>query len=146
MNENTYKLISVVLLCSTILSGVLTIYYNYQLKELENDYKTLLGEFEDFTALIDIMIDYGNGTIAWYNNTRISIGSSVLDATILACEVEYQIFNYGSFVTKINGLEQDASHFWLWSIYDNDWVMGSVGADMYNIHDDDIIGWTYTSF
>ena len=146
MNENTYKLMAVALLCTTIAAGALAVNYNYQLRALDEDYQIVLEDLEDFTAQVDIMIDYGNETIVWYNDTRIQVGASVLDATIVACETEYQTSDFGSFVTTVNGLEQDASHFWIWSIHENEWTMGPVGADQYSIHDGDVIGWTYTSF
>ena len=146
MNENTYKLMAVALLCTTIAAGALAVNYNYQLRALDEDYQAVIEELEDFTAQVDIMIDYGNGTVQWYNDTRIQTSASVLDATVLACDVEYQTSDFGSFVTTVNGVEQDASHFWIWSFYDDGWEVGMVGADQYNIHDGDIIGWTYTSF
>ena len=146
MNENTYKLMAVALLCTTIAAGALAVNYNYQLRALDEDYQAVIEELEDFTTQVDIMIDYGNGTVQWYNDTRIQTGASVLDATVLACDVEYQTSDFGSFVTTVNGVEQDASHFWMWSTYDDGWEVGMVGADQYNIHDGDIIGWTYTSF
>lgn len=146
MNENTIKLIAVALLCTTIAAGALAVNYNYQLQVLDEDYQAVLEELEDFTALVDVMIDYGNDTIVWYNDTRIQIGANVLDATIVACDTEYQTSDFGAFVTMVNGVEQDTSHFWLWSIYLDEWTIGTVGADQYKIHDGDIIGWTYTSF
>jgi hypothetical protein len=146
MNEKTYKLIAVVLLCTTIGAGALAINYNFQLKELEEDYQIVLKELEDFSALVNIMVDFGNGTVIWYNDTRIQTGASVLDATLIAVEADYQTSDFGSFVTSINGKEQDSTHFWIWSVYEDEWGMGPVGADQYNLHDGDIIGWTYTVF
>ena len=146
MNENTYKLAAVALLCTTIAAGGLALYYNYQLTALKADYETVLEELADFTAVVDIMIDYGDGNVVWFNDTRIQTGSSVLNATILTCEAEYQTSDFGSYVTSLNGVAQDGSHFWLWSFYDGGWESGAVGADQYYLHDGDIIGWTYTSY
>ena len=146
MNENTYKLMAAAFLCTTIAAGGLAFYYNYQLGTLQADYDTVLEELADFTAVVDIMIDYGDGNIVWYNDTRIQTGASVLDATILACETEYQTSDFGSYVTSIDGVAQDGSNFWLWSFYDDSWESGAVGADQYYLHDGDIIGWTYTFF
>ena len=146
MNENTYKLLAVAFLCTTIAAGALALNYNYKYTTLETDYQTVLGELEDFTALVDIMIDYGNGTIVWINETRIQTGADLMEATGLACNIEYQTSDFGSFITKINGVEQDSNHFWLWNYYDKGWQMGPVGADQYSLHDGDVVGWTYTSF
>ncbi len=146
MNENTYKLIAAALLCTTIAAGALALNYNYKYTTLEKDYHTVLTELDDFTALVDIMIDYGNGTVVWYNDTRIQTGASLLEATGLATNVEYQTSDFGSFITSVNGVEQDTTHFWIWNLYDGAWEMGPIGADQYSLHDGDVVGWTYTSF
>lgn len=146
MNENTYRLIALALLCTTIASGALALNYNYKYNTLEKDYQTVLQELDDFTALVNIKVDYGNGTIAWYNNTRIQTGSSLLNATGLAANIEYQTSDFGSFITSVNGVQQDSTHFWIWNYYDGAWEMGPVGADQYSLHDGDVVGWTYTSF
>jgi len=146
MNENTYKLLAVAFLCTTIAASALALNYNYKYTVLETDYQVVLGELADFTALVDIMIDYGNGTIVWYNETRIQTGADLMESTGLACDIEYQTSDFGSYITKINGVEQDSAHFWLWNYYEEGWQMGPVGADQYSLHDGDIVGWTYTSF
>ena len=146
MNENTYKLIAVALLCTTIAAGALAVNYNYKLSALENDYQTVLEELEDFTVQVDIKIDYGSEGIVWFNDTRIQVGANLLEATGVACEIEYQTSDFGSFITSINGVEQDTSHFWIWSFYEAGWEMGPVGADQFTLHDGDVVGWTYTSF
>lgn len=145
MNENTYKLIAVALLCTTIAAGALALNYNYQLRVLEEDYEIVLSELADFTAQVNILVDYGNGTVQWYNDTRIQTGASVLDATVIACGAEYQTSDFGAFITSVNGVQPDSAHFWMWSTYEDGWEVGMVGADQYNIHDGDIIRWTYTS-
>lgn len=146
INENTYKLLAVVFLCTSIASGALAVNYNYKLRELDEDYKTTLESLEKFTVEVDIKIDYGNGSVVWYNNTRVNVGGSLLNATVNNLPIDYRTFEYGAFVTSINGLEQNDSHFWVWSYYDGEWRAGSVGADQHILHDGDIVGWTYTSF
>ncbi len=146
MNENTYKLLAAAFLCTTIAASALALNYNYKYTTLEEDYQTVLGELEDFTALVDIMVDYGNGTIVWFNDTRIQTGENLLQATGLVCDIEYQTSDFGSFITSVNGLEQDATHFWIWNLYEDEWTMGPVGADQYSLHDGDVVGWTYTSY
>ena len=146
MNENTYKLLSVALLCTTIAAGAMAVYYNFQLNTLRGDYDAVLGELEDFTILVDIMVDFGDDSVEWYNDTRVQIGSNVLDAAVLACDAEYQTSEFGAFVTSIGGVAMDSESFWLWSMYEDGWEVGMIGADQQVIHDGDIIGWTFTSF
>lgn len=146
MNETTYKLVAVVFLCTTIAAGALAVNYNYQLSTLQKNYQAVIDELDDLTVQVNIMIDYGDGNITWFNDTRIPVGSNLLGTTGITCDIDYQTSDFGSFITSINGVEQDATHFWLWSFYEGGWNMGSVGADQYTLHDGDVVGWTYTSF
>lgn len=146
MNENILKIVAAALLCTTIAAGGFALNYYYKNTVLESSYQKLLVELEEFTALVDIMIDYTNGTVIWYNETRIHIGASLLNATEIVCDIKVQSTNFGSFVTSVNGVSQDANHFWIWSIYEDEWSMGPVGADQYTLQDGDIVGWIYTSF
>jgi hypothetical protein len=146
VNKNVLKLVAVVLLCTTIAAGAFALNYYYKYTVLEEDYLELLVQFDEFSAHVNIMVDYGNGTVVWYNDTLIHLGANLLNATDIACDIEVQSSNFGSFVTSINGLAQDASNFWIWSIYEEEWSMGPVGADQFILHEGDIVGWTYTSF
>lgn len=146
MNESNVKLIALVLLCTTITSGVLAINYRYNYTKIRDDYETTLKELEDFTINVNIMIDYGNGTINWYNNTRVQIGANLLELTDSIFDIEYQTSEYGSFVTSVNTIEQDSTHYWIWNYYEDGWEMGPVGADQYILHEGHVIGWSYTSF
>jgi hypothetical protein len=146
MSESTYKLIAVVLLCTTIATSALAVNYNYRLMTLEEDYHKVIEELDDFTVQVNILIDYGDGEIEWFNDSRIQVGANLLVATGSVCDIKFQTSNLGSFVTSINGVDQDSTHFWIWSFYDTKWEMGPVGADQHILHNGDVIRWTYTSF
>lgn len=133
------------LLCTTITAGALALQYRHQASMIREDYELTLKELENFTALVNIKIDYGND-VAWYNDTRISHGTSLIDATRMIVELEVQESELGAFVTSVGGVEGDASHFWIWSYLDEAWMMGAVGADQWTLHDGDVVAWTYTTF
>lgn len=144
MDEKTLKIAAAVLLCTTIAAGALALQYNYQLSRLKEDYGLILQELEEYTALVNIKIDYGDRVI-WYNGTRISLGSSVIDATSEVVELEVQEMELGSFVTSVGGVAGDASHFWIWSYYVEGWETVFVGADQWTLHNGDVVAWTYTT-
>ena len=147
MNENTYKLAAIALLCTTIAAGALALNYQYKYTQLENDYQQLTGGLENFTIQVDLMIDYGDGTVEWYNETRIQTGANLWDLTLENCDVEYEMYDFGAFITSINGVEADDSHYWGWSyLEENSWSMGMVGAEQYNLHDGYVVSWIYTGF
>ena len=145
MSEKNLKIAAAVLLCAAITAGAYALQYRHQAATLRLDYERTLKELEDFTALVNIKIDYGNET-TWYNDTRVSLGTSLLNATGKLVEVEAQESELGSFVTSLGGVVGDSSHYWMWSIYDGGWEMGPVGADQWTLHDGDVVAWTYTAF
>lgn len=147
MNENTYKLAAIAFLCTTIATGAMALNYQYKYTQLEKDYKLLNDELSDYTIQVDLMIDYGNGTIEWFNGTRIQTGANLWDLTEETCSIESTQYEFGAFITAINGLDADDAHYWSWSEYTTEgWSMGMVGADQYNLHDGYIVAWIYTGF
>ena len=145
MNEKHLQLIAAVLLCTTIISGASAVQYNYKYSQLKADYDATLNELDTYSVLVDLMVNNGE-TIVWFNETRVKVGSSLLDVSDSVLEIDYQFYDFGVMVTGIDGVNADSSHFWGWNIYEDGWVMGMVAADQFTVHDGDILAWTYTSF
>ncbi len=145
MSEQTYKIAAAVLLCTTIIAGALAVQYNVKLQASETEYSILLEELEDTTAMINILIDFGEGS-TWFNGTRVPLGSSLLNATSYVADLELQSAEWGVFVLSIDEVGGDANSFWLWDYHDEGWRAGPVGADQWTVHDGDLLRWTYTSF
>ena len=145
MSEQTYKIAAAVLLCTTIIAGVLAVQYNAKYLASETEYNILLEELEDTTAKISVKIEYGEESV-WYNDTRVPLGTSLLNATSYVAEIEAQSSDWGVFIVSINEVGGDANSFWLWDYLDDEWQAGPVGADQWTVHDGDILRWTYTSF
>jgi len=144
MSDERSKLLTWALLCVALTTSALTLHLNYKYNQLYEEYTIALEALDNYTVSIDIMIDDGTHVV-WYNNTRVAVGASLLDATLQITEVEYQTYDIGAFVTSLNGLSGDSSHFWLWSKYEDGWVAGSTAADHYTLHDGDILAWIYTT-
>jgi hypothetical protein len=143
MSESMFKWVSLGLLCTSIVAGGLAFYYLNQYNVLKADYEATIKELEDLTVLVDILIDYGD-EVEWYNDTRIPLGTDLVTATSIICDIEYSMSEWGAFVNSINGVEGDSSTFWLWNYYDNGWFMGEVGADQRILHDGEILSWVYS--
>ena len=90
------------------------------------------------------IVDYGDGTIEWYNKTRLAVGTDLMTATGLLAEIEYTESEWGAFVDTINGVGEDPGTWWLWNYYEEGWQMGPVGADQWILHNGDVLSWTYT--
>jgi len=152
-NKNVWIWTTAVLLCTNIAVGYLYINENAQLKKLRSEYEVLekaiedaQGSLEELTITVNIKIDNGE-TVTWFNSTRIPINSNLLEATEYIADLEYNIGEYGAFITRLNGIGGDANMFWVWNYYENDsWEYGPVAADSYTLSDGDTIAWVYTSF
>jgi len=102
--------------------------------------------------LVNVALDYGNGTVKWFNSTPLPVGSTVLKALLaVAGRVEYTYGKWGAYVTSIDGvsekiLSKSEGYSWLWHIYDasqRKWVLGPVAADQYVLKDGDTVMWRY---
>lgn len=118
-----------------------------ELFEEFEDIKSVLGmlqsELNSLTILVNLKLDYGNGTISWYNNTRVPVGTTLFNATDRIADVEYTVFEIGVFVDSINGVGDKPGRWWLWYYYDNEWKYGPVGSNQWILHDGDIVSWIY---
>jgi len=146
MSDSAYKWAAALLLCTTLAAGAAAVYLNNRVNALEAEYERTLGELEEFTATVDVKIDYGNGTATWYNDTRIGAGESLLNATLRVADLDYTMYEFGVFVNTVNGVGGDTDKYWLWSYIDDGWQPGMVGADQWRLHDGDTVAWTYTGF
>jgi hypothetical protein len=112
-------------------------------------YSGIMGNLE---LKVDLCIDYGNGTVIWFNATSMPVGSTLFDLLQKEAVVDY---NYWAMmepghmlVTSINGLEQNYTTFeyWFWYYWDAEtgkWVHGLVGCDAWKLKNDGIYKWAY---
>jgi len=115
---------------------------------LQAAYEALLADVEDLTINIDLLIDYGDGNVVWLNDTRVPLDVNFLKALELLAEIEYTTSEYGAFVTKVDGIGDDPTKYWLWFWYDTEaesWAYGPSAADFWVLHDGDVVSWEYTA-
>lgn len=144
LNKKNLKLLTFALLSTTILTSSYSVFLRSQYIEIKKENQKILGELDNFTSQVDIMIDYGNGTIIWYNNTRIIPGESLLNATQEIADIDYSVSEFGAFINSINGVEGTQNNFWIWNYYEDGWVMGLTGAGKKYLHEGDVVSWKYT--
>ena len=130
--------------------------------ELLNDYNSLaqsyeterqnlthiLQQYESCIMLVNICIDYGNGTILWYNQTIVPLGCNLLQATRMVAQVNstYWPAYQASFVDAINGVWNKGSYYWMWYRWDGKskvWKYGDCGADLYTLSNGEVAKWRY---
>jgi hypothetical protein len=146
MNSSSFKWISAGLLCTTLVMGMTSLYLYTQIETLQAENQRTLNELDKFTMEVNIKIDYGNGSMRWYNNTRVNVGDRLLNATGDVVNVSSSQSSLGAFINSINNVGGDPNHWWIWWYYDNGWKQGPVGADQWILHEGDIVSWIYTGF
>lgn len=170
MNLKIYRALIILFLLWSIMSTISLAYYYNQYLSLSRQYNELYGDYkelvEQYNSLVEenrklnasliyvnMLIDYGNGTYKWFNNTILTRNTTLFQATVKICLVEYKVYPFGVYITSINGLREkktaSGGYFWIWYYWNttsNKWEMGSVGADRYILSNKDIIMWKYTKF
>ncbi|MEM1509850.1 MAG: hypothetical protein QXY49_06430 [Thermofilaceae archaeon] len=156
------KLLIVVLLIWAISASSLAA-YNYlraeklasEVSHLTTVLSTTESELHDLRmriVIVNIGIDYGNGTVKWFNVTPLSKGATVLKALLaVASRVEYTYGPWGAYVTSVNGVKEEIiasneGYSWLWYIYDKEkgvWIPGPVASDQYELPDGSSVKWIY---
>ncbi|MCX8169153.1 MAG: DUF4430 domain-containing protein [Candidatus Methanomethylicia archaeon] len=102
------------------------------------------------TISVKILVDYGNGSRRWYNDTKISMGGSVFEALKNIVKVEYKEYPFGVFIEAIGGVYNDPRKmmYWMWWRWDSDrkmWILGEVACDKYIPVSGEIFAWKYTN-
>jgi len=142
--------VSAGLLCGLIAASTIAAYYYGESTKYQNFYKDTFQDLEALTIQVSILIDYGNGSREWHNNTRVPIGISLLNATRMVAEVNFTVYpGLGVFVNTINKVGGGPSRYWLWYYWNpltSKWEMGMVACDAYILHHGDTLSWVYTSF
>jgi len=150
MNRNSAWLwVSAAFMCTTILASYAAISFYSQAESYKKNYQVLLEDLESLTILVDIKIDYGNGTVVWYNDTRVPLNSTLLAATKIVSSVDYTTSALGAFVDNINGVGDDPRIFWLWYFWDcqsRKWESGPVGSGQWMLQSGDVVSWICTPF
>jgi hypothetical protein len=124
-----------------------TVYYYGENQRYQQLYQKTLGDLKAVSIQVNILINYGNGTKEWHNNTRVPIGYSVFNVTRMIAEVNYKLEEWGVFVTAINGVGGTGSYWnwWYWNATSSMWQYGPIGCGAFILHEGDLVGWIYTS-
>jgi len=136
-----------------VVSIILNLYLASQLVMLNQKVSELNRALSENTVVANLVINFGNGTRKWYNNTLLPFGSSLLNLTLKATNgnVEYSIGKYGAFVMGISNVGTKftkKNYYWLWYKWNStskSWELGATSADNYKVMNGDILGWVYAN-
>jgi hypothetical protein len=105
-------------------------------------YSDLLGKTYKSIIHVNIGINYGNGTVEWFNGTEARAGDTLSNVTMRIAN--YTVDPSGAFVNSINGVSYSGSYYWIWWMWTTwGWFDGKVGADRYAVGDGEILCWYY---
>ena len=97
----------------------------------------------------DILIDFGNGTRFWYNDTQVQPGWNMYVETVVLSHGDLQAQWYPDYqehlVTGIDGVSDSQTMSWfLWTYNETaSWQTSQVGADLLPVYNGSVIAWTY---
>lgn len=120
---------------------------------------TLIGEYPDQvrpipTSLfaVNVLIDPGNGTRHWYNDTHVQAGWDMYITTVVLLNGSVGATWYpqyaAHFINSIGGTQNSATKSWfLWTFNQSaSWQVAQAGADMIPAVNGSSFAWTYCQF
>ena len=148
-SKTLYGIIVVLIAIVLIVSSVGGLYY-LKYSQVSSDNSIYLKQLDQLSVKYtsNILIDYGNGTHTWYNDTSLEPGSNVYAATVLVTDgnVNATCCEFGShFVTGIGGVQSTGSEsWWLWTYNETaSWQTAQLGPDEITVLDGSVFAWTF---
>jgi hypothetical protein len=111
--------------------------------------QTLFTKNQPQTYLtVATLINYGNGTSRWYNQTRVPSQWNFYQLTnsIARVEATYYPTVNEHLITAIDGVRSTIQSYWtLWVFCQPSkaWTASKVGADLLKLTDGKVLGWSY---
>ncbi len=139
--------LALVMTCTTVITSATALYYYMSYSASEKRYAVTLADLDSLTFTAKILVKYGNGSGVWYNQTRIPIGWSLLQATnkTTGGKVFGQRYSLGTFVTEINGVSGNGPKYWItYSSNGTRWVLLETAPEQYILRQGEIVGWYLT--
>lgn len=150
VGRSAWMWVSLGFLCLLIVASYLAAYYYSESVHYRSLYERASADLKRLTMPVNILIDYGNETRTWHNDTLVPREASLLLATKVVARVENITYpEMGAFVTSINGVGGEANRYWIWYIWNpekKEWEWGPVASDKYILKEGDTVMWRYEKF
>jgi len=119
--------------------------------ELSNLWSQYVGLRPPASSLYsaDILVDFGNGTSHWYNNTLIQPGWNMYVTSVVLSRGNLQAQWYPEYqehlISGIDGISNSGSTYWFLWTYNGTagWQVAQVGADDLPVYNGSVFAWTY---
>lgn len=143
----------VILIAGLLLSSTLAGYYLLQYQQAQNDANHYLAELDQSRSSLplttNILLDFGNGTHVWYNDTVVQPGWNLYLATVDVTRGNMNATWYPSYgehlVTAIDGVQDTANETWFIWTYNStmSWQVSASGADQLQTFSGTVFAWSY---
>ena len=148
--KTLYGIIAI-LVAVLVITSSLTAYYYFEYSKQTSINEEYAGQLNllNVKYVSNILVDYGNGTSDWYNNTAIQPGWNLYITMQVITNGQIDATYYPSlgehFVTGLNGVQQTSSvSWWLWTYNSSaSWQPAQSGADQIQVLNNSIYAWTF---
>ncbi len=127
-------------MCWAIAATFSTGYFLYQ-------YTDLAERTRGIPIQVNLGLNYGNGTLRWFNATNATTGMTVLDITKLVANPKYTpSLENGAFVDSIDNITNSYPYYWMWwtwNSYSGNWTEGPVACDKYIVSYNETLYWYF---
>ena len=150
MKISMWTATSVIFLIWAVVASGLAAQYYQTTQNQQTTISNLQSVVNNVAIKANIGINYGNGTIQWYNGTYVPIGDNLFNATERVATFNTTTYpGMGTFVTGINGVMQNttASKYWVYDSWNGTaWTIIWVAPAEYILHSDEIVMWSLKQF
>ena len=91
---------------------------------------------------INILLEIENGANTSEEKYTVNNGTTAFQILNETHSIEYKKYSIGYFIISIDGIEQNATHSWLYFVNDNP---SSVSSDKYYLSDGDVLDFKFLS-
>lgn len=100
---------------------------------------------------VHMLVDYGNGTRTWYNDTAAQPGWNGYVVSLVLLDGNLQATWYPQYgehlVTGVNGVNQTSNQSWfVWEYANGRWSPSVTGSDQMNIVNGTVLAWTLCGY
>ena len=152
-------MVIVVLVAGVLISSTFAAFYLFQYDQAQSNANIYLSELKSVqpTQTTGILLDFGNGTLLWRNDTEVPTGANAYVATVIAARgavnaTLYPPFAPGQsaehFVTGIYNVTETRQQSWFIWTYNGTagWQLAQVGPDDLTAGNGSVFAWTFCSY
>ncbi len=120
-NVGGWKIVTLVFVTLSVVLGLTSLLLYSNLVAVEERYDDTIESLDKISFSVDILFNYGNGTLVWHNGTRLPMGVNFYNVTVLVSDGRLDATYYpeyqSHFISSINGVgvgDDPDKLYWAW--------------------------------